>query len=178
VLDPLKTDVDRALASSFKGIGSALYEQKMKGLDARLATLSGIAAVKVRIQKGVLQAFFGSFPGAEETFRVIMADDPGLVSPYVNLANIRLLSNDRAGALKIVRQGLERNADAALLNLLAARIYADSNDAANVALYYSRLKKQAPDLAAHYPELAAGGAGGAQRAAQAGGASPLIWSDQ
>jgi hypothetical protein len=175
VVDPLKAGVDRAFAASLDGLGASLYDEKVKGLEARLASLPAKQAVKVRVQQGVLHAFFGNLPRAEAVFRSAIADDPGLVSPYVNLANIRLLTSDGEGALRVVRQGLAKNSASALLNLLAARIYADRSDAANVALHFDRVKKTAPDLAAQYPEL--GGAGGAtQRASQAGEQPSLIWS--
>jgi hypothetical protein len=178
VVDPLKAGVDRATESSLAGAGAALYDEKLKGSDARLASLSGRQAVKVRVQQGVLHAFFGKLAQAEKVFRAAIADDPGLVSPYVNLANIRLLASDGEGALQVVRQGLAKNGDSALLNLLAARIYADRNDASNMALHYERAKKTSPELAARYPELAAGAGdkGGTQRAAQAGEQPLLIWS--
>ena len=94
----------------------------------------------------------------------------------MNLANIRLLAHDGEGALQIVKQGLAKNGGAALLNLLAARIYADRNDSSNVALYYSRAKSAAPELAARYPELAASeGTASGQRAAQPGEKPSVIW---
>ncbi|MGA2477475.1 MAG: hypothetical protein ABSG63_01850 [Spirochaetia bacterium] len=178
VVDPLKAGVDRALASSLAGLGAALYGEKLRGLDARLASLSGTQAVKIRVQQGVLHAFFGKLSQAEALFRGAIADEPGLVSPYVDLANIRLLSSDGEGALQVVKQGLARNGGSALLNLLAAQIYADRNDTVKVALHFEKVKKASPDLAAHYPELAAGkGAdGGTQRASQAGELPTLIWS--
>ncbi len=115
-----------------------------------------------------------------------------MVSPYVNLANVRLLSGDNSGALLVVKQGLARNPDSALLNLLAARVCSGQGDAASAATYFARVQKAAPELAARFPDLAPGGApgpgagsangtGGAgttQRAASQGTAPTVIWGDQ
>jgi lipopolysaccharide biosynthesis regulator YciM len=94
----------------------------------------------------------------------------------VNLANVRLLSNDDDGALVAVKQGLARNADSALLNLLAARIYSNKGDAANTAVYFAKVQKSAPDMAARFAGLApAAGGSRPQRAAEAGQAPVVIW---
>jgi transglutaminase-like putative cysteine protease len=175
VVDPVKESVDRALTTSVGGLSAALCDEKLKGIDAKLAGLSGRPAAKVRIQKGVLNAFFGRLTEAETVFRALIAEDPDLVSPYVDLANIRLLSRDPEGALKVVQQGLAKNGDSALLNLLAARIYSDRNDAAKMALHFGKVQKAAPELAARYPELGAG-SGGPQRAAGGDEKRPLVWS--
>jgi tetratricopeptide (TPR) repeat protein len=174
IVDPVKAGVDRSYATSLDRFTGALYGEKLKGLDEKLAALSGRQAVKVRVQEGVLHAVFGKLPQAEEVFRKAILDDPGLASPYVNLANIRMLASDGEGALQIVKKGLEKNGDSPLLNLLAARIYAERNDSPNVAVYFARAKSAAPELAARYPDLAASG-GSPQRASQAGEMAPVIW---
>ena len=186
VAEPAKAGVDRAYAASVTGFTASLYSDRLKAWEGRLAALSGRQAVKLRVQEGVLHAIFGRMTEAEGAFRAAIAEDPGLVSPYVNLANIRLLSNDGSGALQVVKQGLAKNANSALLNLLAARVYADRNDAANAAAHFAKAISAAPELAARYPELAeigqprtasTGGSGGTgpQRAAQAGEKPPVIW---
>ena len=163
-----------------------MYSDRLKELKGRLAALSGRQAVKLRVQEGVLHAIFGRMTDAEGAFLTAIAQDPGLVSPYVNLANIRLLANDGSAALQVVKQGLQKNPDSALLNLLAARVYADRNDAANAAAHFAKVISAAPELAARYPELAeigqprtasTGGGGGTepQRAAEAGEKPPVIW---
>jgi hypothetical protein len=65
----------------------------------------------------------------------------------VNLANLRLLASDSEGALAVVKQGLEKNRESALLNLLATRISAEQGTAASAT----------------------------QRAAKSGEAGSLIW---
>ena len=101
-----------------------------------------------------------------------------LVSPYVNLANVRLLSNDDDGALTAVKQGLARNADSALLNLMAARIFSNKGDAANSAVYFAKVQKTAPEMAARFADLAPAAGGKQQRAASAGQSPVVIWGDQ
>lgn len=186
VAEPAKSSVDRAYAASTDSFTEALYVGRIRELDARLASLSGRQATLVRLQEGILHALFGRLTDAESSFRKAISEDPTLTSSYVNLANIRLLADDAEGALQIVRQGLARNRESALLNLLAARIYAARGDAPNTAVYYARLKAASPDLAARFPGLsssagtrtAAGGGGdtGAQRAAQPGEMPAVIWS--
>ena len=114
-----------------------------------------------------------------------ISTDPSLTSQYVNLANLKLIQNDGETALQVVKQGLAVNADSALLNILAARIYAGRGDSAMAAASFVRARKASPELAARYPELAGltgsqtastTAQGGAQRAGQAGTAPSLPWS--
>lgn len=181
LVDPSKSSVDAAFAASFSGFTSTLYTTRIREMDASIASLGARQAVKVRIQEGVLHALFGKLPDAEAAFRAAMKDDPTLVSPYVNLANVRLLSRDPEGALAVVKQGLQRNGDSALLNLLAARLYADKGDTRNAAAAFALAQKTATDLARQYPELASaagGGEPGAARAAQAGETPSIIWGSE
>jgi tetratricopeptide (TPR) repeat protein len=182
--EPSAARVDNAFAASSAGFVSALYTARIRELDAAVAGLSGKQAVAIRVQEGVLHALFGRLAEAETSFRRAIADDPNLVSPYVNLANVHLISKDPDGALAVVKQGLGRNGSSALLNLLAARIYAEKGDSALVAAYYAKVKSAAPDLAARFPDLAstagaraaqASGGSGAGRASQAGESPTMIW---
>jgi tetratricopeptide (TPR) repeat protein len=176
VAEPSASRLDAAYSSSIAGLTDALYTTRLKTMDATLTSLSGRQAVKVRVQQGILHALFGKLKEAETAFRTAITDDPTLISPYVNLANVRLLLNDSDGALAAVTQGLARNVDSALLNLLAARIYSNKGDAANTALYFAKVQKSAPEMAAQFAYLipAAGGSG-AQRAADASRAPVVIW---
>jgi tetratricopeptide (TPR) repeat protein len=188
VAEPAKASVDRAYAASVDAFTDALYSGRVKEMEARLASLSGRQAIMARLRVGILHALFGRMTDAEASFRKAIGEDPTLISPYVNLANLRLLADDAEGALQVVKQGLARNRESALLNLLAARIYAGRGDARNTAVYYARLKAANPDLAARYAELsssagtrtASGGSGGTdatQRAEQPGGKPVVIWGD-
>jgi tetratricopeptide (TPR) repeat protein len=182
--EPSAARVDRAFAASSEGFVSALYATRIRELDGALAALSGRQAAATRVQEGVLHAMFGRMADAEASFRKAMTEDPGLVSPYVNLANIRLLARDTEGALTVVKQGLGRNGDSALLNLLAARIYAEKGEPALLARHFARVKAVAPELAARYQDLGGTGAArgsqaagttGTERASQAGEDPRVIW---
>ena len=182
VVEPGRPSVDHAYAASLSLFNDALYTGRLASLTSSLASLSGSAAVKVRVQVGILDALFGKLTEAEASFRQGIADAPTMVSPYVNLANVRLLARDQDGALQAVKQGLSKNAGSALLNLLAARIYSDKGDAASTNTFFARAEKASPDLAARYaamvPALAAaakGGDSGVQRAAQADASPSLLW---
>jgi hypothetical protein len=178
VAEPASGRVDAAFGASLGGLTDTLYVTRVKALDAALASLSGRQAVRTRVQEGILHAMFGRLTEAEAAFRKAIAADPGMVSPYVNLANVRLLARDTAGALTAVKQGLSKNADSALLNLLAARIYSGMGDAASTAAFFAKVQKAAPDLAARFADLApgarGGGAGSAAAAAGGGGTSSSL----
>jgi hypothetical protein len=187
VAEPTKSSVDKTYAASVQSLTDTLYADKIKDMVARLASLSGRQAVTARVRVGILHALFGRMTDAEASFRKAIGEDPSLGSPYVNLANLRLLADDPEGALQVVQQGLSGNRESALLNLLAARIYASRGDAANTAVYYARVKASSPELAARFAELASsagtrtasGGTGGpddTRRAGQAGGKPAVIWS--
>ena len=181
IAEPAAPRVDAAFTASLSGLTDSLYVARLKAMGAALASLSGRQAVKARVQQGILHALFGRLKEAEDTFRAAIADDPALVSPYVNLANVKLLGSDDKGALQVVKQGLARNADSALLNLLAARIYAAGGDSVNAAVYLARVKKTDPELATRFAGLApsaASPAGGSQRSAERGATPVLIWGDQ
>jgi predicted Zn-dependent protease len=163
--------VDGAFAASFAGFTAALYTSRVKDMEASLATLAPAQAVRLRVQEGVLHALFGRAADAEAAFRGAMKQDPSLVSPYVNLANLRLISRDPDGALAIVKQGLARNRDSALLNLVAARIYADKGDQKDASVYLAVVRKASPDLADRYESEA----GGAARAGNADEVPSVVW---
>jgi tetratricopeptide (TPR) repeat protein len=184
IAEPSTARVEVAFSASSSGFISALYSARVKEMDATIAGLSGRQAVVARVQEGVLHALFGRMAEAEASFRKAIGDDPSLVSPYVNLANTRLISRDLDGALAVVKQGLGKNGGSALLNLLAARIYAERGETALVTSYFAKVKASAPELAARFPDLAGGvgartaqgsGSSGAGRASGAGENPIVIW---
>jgi len=178
VAEPPAPRVDAAVDVSVGKLTDQLYTARVKDMETTLASLSGRAAVRVRVQEGILHALFGHLPLAEAEFRKAISDDPSLVSPYVNLANVRLLSSDAEGALQVVKQGLARSPDSALLNLAAARIYAGRGDSATSATYLARVKQASPDLAARFADLVPPSAGTTtQRAADQGASAVVIWGD-
>ena len=175
VAEPAAARVDAAFSATLTKYRGPLHRAACRHGVRACHALSGRQAVKTRVQEGVLHAFFGRLPEAESAFRKAIGEDPTLVSPYVNLANVRLLSGDEDGALLAVKQGLARNADSALLNLLAARIYSDKGDTSNTSVFFAKVQKSAPDLAARFADLAPAGGGKSQRAAQYGQAPVVIW---
>ena len=182
VAEPSATAVNKAHESSMADFTTALYTDRLQALEARHASLSGRQATLTVVQEGVLHAIFGNSRQAEAAFKVAISEEPNLVSPYVNLANLRLLSSDESGALSIIGQGLARNSSAALLNLMAARIYAGEGNAAKASSYLAVVKKTDPELAGRYadlasqPALASSGSDGAQRASSADESRTMIWA--
>jgi len=144
VADPPRKAVDEAYGSSLVGFTRAVYQDRVRDLAAAIHEGDGAAGAEAPDAGGVLHALFGKWVEAEAAFRGALKDDPALVSAYVNLANVRLLTQDDDGALDVVLEGLTRNQDSPLLNLLAARIYADKGDTEHTAAYYARLKRSSP----------------------------------
>jgi hypothetical protein len=169
--EPGSAAVARAYAASLSLFTQGLYAAPLKVLSDGLPRLTGKAAAKPLSQMGILHALFSALPEAETAFRKALSADPSMASAFVNLANLKLLENDADSALAVVKQGLAVNADSALLNLLAARIYAGRGDSALAAASFARVKKASPDLAARYPELSVT----TQRAGLAGASSSLPW---
>jgi len=184
VAEPSAAGVDKAHGTSMATFTTTFYSDRLKALETRRVSLSGRPAALTEVQEGILQAVFGKPQQAESSFKAALSTEPNLVSPYVNLANLRLLSSDEPGALAIIGQGLARNADAALLNLLAARIYAGEGNADKSRLFMAAVKRTDPSLAARYtdllsqPALAASGSGngGSQRASSADESLSVIWT--
>ncbi|HTP58995.1 MAG TPA: hypothetical protein VMM82_08765, partial [Spirochaetia bacterium] len=172
IVDPSPQAVSSVYQASLAGFTSALYTSRVSQLASQVAGLSGAQAARMRIRVGILNGMFGNMKDAEAAFRAVIKSDPALTSPYVNVANIRLLAGDTDGALAMVNQGLSVNKGSALLNLLASRIYASRGDAAQAATYMARVKSVAPDLAEP------GGAGSGQRAAGQGAAPVVIWGNE
>jgi tetratricopeptide (TPR) repeat protein len=181
IVDPSPQEVSSAYMASLAGFTAMLYTSRISQLTAQLAGLSGRQASLMRIRVGILHGMFGDMKDAEAAFRAVIASDPKLVSPYLNVANIRLLSGDGDGALSMVNEGLAVSQGSPLLNLLASRIYASRGDAVRAASYMARVKSAAPELAAHYGEGGAGGKAGeaqGQRAAGQGEQTTIIWGNE
>jgi len=174
IVDPSPQAVSSVYQVSLAGFTSALYTSRVSQLAAQLAGLSGKQAAWMRIRIGILDGMFGNMKEAEAAFRDVIKSDPGMTSPYVNVANIRLLAGDADGALAMVNQGLAVNKESALLNLLASRIYASRGDAAQAATYMARVNSVAPELA----EAAGAGVGSGQRAAAQGAPPIVIWGNE
>ena len=178
IVDPSPAAVQKLYSASLAGFTEALYTSRISQMTAQLAGLSGRQASLLRIRVGILHGMFGNMPDAEAAFRAVMASDPSLVSPYVNVANIRLLAGDTDGALTLVNTGLAINPKSPLLNLLAARIYAGRGESARAADFMARLKAAAPDLAARYADSIGAGTASSQRAAGQGEKPTVTWSNE
>ena len=113
VAEPAKSAVDGRFAASLAGLTSAVYTGRLASREARLSRLAGKQAARLRTQQGVLHALFGRLAEAA------MKDDPTLVSPDVNLANVRLIEKGADAALAMVADGLARSPGSMLLNLAA-----------------------------------------------------------
>lgn len=178
IVDPSPAAVQKVYSASLAGFTSALYTSRISEMTAQLSALSGRQANLLRIRVGILHGMFGNMPDAEAAFRAVMSADPSLVSPYVNVANIRLLAGDADGALALVTKGLAINPKSPLLNLLAARIYAGRGDSGRTTDFLARLKAASPDLAARYADSIAAAATASQRAAGQGEKATVTWGNE
>jgi tetratricopeptide (TPR) repeat protein len=178
VAEPAKSVVDGRFAASIAGFTSVMYTGRLASLEAELKPLAGRQAARLRARQGILHALFGRLTEAGRAFEAAMKDDPTLVSPYVNLANVRLIEKGADAALAVVASGLARSPDSMLLNLAAARCWAQKGDRSRAAEYLAKVKKAAPDVAERYALILGIGpaAGGAQRAAdESGRPAALLW---
>ncbi|HVP17840.1 MAG TPA: tetratricopeptide repeat protein [Spirochaetia bacterium] len=178
IVDPSPAAVQKLYSSSLAGFTAALYTSRISQMTAQLAGQSGRQASLLRIRVGILHGMFGDMTDAEAAFRAVMASDPSLVSPYINVANIRLLAGDTDGALALVNKGLAVNPKSPLLNLLAARIYGGRGDATRAADFLARVKATAPDFAARYADSIATGTAASQRAADQGDKLAVTWGNE
>lgn len=177
VAEPAKSAIDSLFASSLSGFTSALYTARLAGMEEKLKSLAGRPAAKLRVQQGILHALFGRLPEAGRAFESAMKDDPAMVSPYVNLANVRLTEKGADAALAVVTQGLARSPGSMLLNLAAARCWAAKGNRVKAGEYLAKVKLSDPDVAARYA-LILGIGSGAARAAEEGGKPPaLLWGE-
>jgi hypothetical protein len=192
IAEPARSAVDSMFAASLSGFTAALYTARLADLEAKLKGLTGTRAAKLRVQQGILQAMFGRLAEAGQAFETARKEDPALVSPYVNLANVRLIEKGADAALAVIRDGLARSPGSLLLNLAAARCWAVKQDKARAAEYLAKVRTSDPEIAARYSlilgiGLAAGGGTPASGAApvgalrageEAGKASALLWEGE
>jgi tetratricopeptide (TPR) repeat protein len=161
-------------------------------MEAKLKGLAGTQAAKLRVQQGILHAMFGRLAEAGLAFETARKEDPALVSPYVNLANVRLVEKGADAALAVIREGLARSPGSMLLNLAAARCWVAKGDKPRAAEYLAKVRSSDPEIASRYSlflgigQAAGSGApdseaaaGSAQRATdEAGKPSALLWGEE
>ena len=178
IVDPSPQAVSKVYSASLSGFTSAIYSSRVSQLSSQLASLSGRQANLLRIRIGILHGMFGDMKDAEASFQAVIASEPSLVSPYVDIANIRILAGDNDGALAMVNKGLAINQASALLNLLAAQIYSTRGDGVHAAAHMARVKSAAPELAARYADVVGGAGTDGKRAAGQGEGPAVIWGNE
>jgi tetratricopeptide (TPR) repeat protein len=192
LVTPPASAMDRLSSATAAGLQKALYTDRLAELEAGLKGAQAAQAAKLLNQEGILHALFGRTAEAARSFTAAAAAAPASPAAYVNMANLKLLGRDTAGALEAARAGLARSPASAALNLLAARCYAATGDAARAARHFQLAEKAAPELARRYaallgeavgapgqgPAVVAGAGGAESRAAEAGTASAVIWTGE
>ena len=166
VVEPATEALDGRYARSVEVVVQSIYRNGLEFLQERLTGSSGSGRRELRLrnQIGVLHARFGRDEEAEDVLRGCIDDDPGFLSSYINLANLMVSRDQLDSALVVVRQGLERNPESVLLNLLMARISLRKGNRRDAARYYEAVKKKSSYLAERFADLFdgidGGGAGG------------------
>lgn len=140
---------DAALAS----IEKLAYASRLAELERQAGTLSGRQLLRIRMLQGILHALFGHTADAEKAFRTAQRQDPAMVSPYVNIANLQLLDGNPDAAIATLREALGKVSDPSRIYLSLLQCCAAKGDAKGAAEYLAELKKAAPDLAARGAEL-------------------------
>ena len=175
VAEPARSAVDGLYAASLAGFTASLYTAKLAGLETRLQGLSGTQAARLRVQQGILQAMFGRLAEAGRAFETARKEDPGLVAPYVNLANVLLVEKKAEAALAVIRDGLARSPGSLLLNLAAARCWAVKGDRRRAAEHLAKVRASDSAIADRYA-LILGIDQGTPRAADEGDRpAALLW---
>jgi tetratricopeptide (TPR) repeat protein len=178
VAEPAPAAVSERFDASVARLDTEVYLARLAELESQAKGLTGRQQLRVRMLQGILHALFGRNAEAEKAFRAAKAMDPAMISPYVNIANLRLLDGDLDGAIAELRSGLAKAPDSPVLNLALARCYADKGDAKNAATHLAVVKKVSPDLAARFPELVAQPQESSGRGSFSGGFEPSLWSSE
>jgi tetratricopeptide (TPR) repeat protein len=167
--------VDGLYAASLSGFIASLYTAKLAGLETRLQGLSGTQAARLRVQQGILQAMFGRLSEAGLAFETARKEDPGLVAPYVNLANVLLVEKKAEAALAVIRDGLARSPGSLLLNLAAARCWALKGDRRRAAEHLAKVRASDPALADRYALILSVNPGSPRAADEGERPAALLW---
>ncbi len=168
-------------ASSIKGLRASLYNRALDSLFERVETLSGIKKVKIGNRIGVLHARFGSVEEAKKSFIANIEEAPQFLPSYVNAANIMLQENRPLEAREILEKGIYLQPDSPLLNLLMARTYVLTEDAAEAWRYFRVVEAEAPETASRFEQFFGTGTGQpetAERAGTEGPDFPFIWPSE
>jgi tetratricopeptide (TPR) repeat protein len=175
---PAASMVSARYDAAVANLDTAVYTVKLAELEAAAKGLTGAQEMRVRMKQGILHALYGKLTEAEKIFSAAQAKDPSMVSPYVNLANLRIIDHDLDGAITTLRAGLAKVSDRAQIFLQLARCYAAKGDAQRTAEYLAELGKVSPDLAERNADLATQPRESSGRGSFNGGFEPSFWSSQ
>jgi tetratricopeptide (TPR) repeat protein len=164
---------DQVYDESLTGIRSTLYESQVALLEERTSGRSARSQVRVLNQLGILHSIFDETRAAERSFNRAVDLDPDYTATYINLANLELLANDPAGALRHLDQVDRRTPNNALAVLLRARAESMRGNRPAVAEQMTILREIDPVLAGNYEYL---DATAGERASEAAGSIPLPWA--
>jgi hypothetical protein len=162
---------------SLEGLRNSLYVQTLETLQEQAeAAGGGVKQVVINNRIGVLHARFGDLNKAESVFMDNIEENPGLISSYINLANLNLQRGRLDKAADILALGINREPDAPLLNLLLARTYKLQDRMAEAREQFRKVETAAPELAARYADFIEV-EGAEARAGAEGPEFPFIWAD-
>ena len=173
VVEPQPDEVERLLAVTMADAVDLLYLTGLERLQMSLDAASGRRGLKIRNQLGVLHARFGQMRKAESVFEENLAQDPGYIATYLNLANLHVQGGRVDQATQTLSDGLERNPSSPTLNLLIARIFHAEGDYRRARDHFAALSEQSPSLAERFAYLGEGA--DTERRAGVGWADTLIW---
>lgn len=166
------TRFDAALA----GIEKIAYASRLAELERQADGLTGRQLLRIRMLQGILHALFGRTADAEKAFRTAQQQDPAMVSPYVNIANLQLLDGNPDAAIATLREALGKVPDSSRIHLSLLQCYAAKGDAKAAAEYLAELKKSAPALAARAEGLVLQPASSGRGSLGGGSCAAPLWS--
>jgi tetratricopeptide (TPR) repeat protein len=182
VVEPPGSTLKKQYLTSVEVVTDSIYNNALETLKEKLARAGGDTrrALKVRNQIGVLHARFRRDGEAESVLSQCIQDDPGFLSSYINLGNLRLSLNKLDEASRVVGDGLRRKPESVLLNLLMARISLKNGDNRSALSHYRKVKEISTRLADRYSDLFEGlenngGTDGRERAGISDEDYGLIW---
>jgi tetratricopeptide (TPR) repeat protein len=178
VAPPAMAAVSIRYDAAVAALDTAVYAARLAELEDAAKGLSAEKELRVRMRQGILHALYGRWAEAEKVFRAAQKKDPAMVSPYVNIANLKIIAGDLDGAIATLREGIKKVSDPTLINLALARCYADKGDAKTAAVYLAELKKTSADLAQRFSTLAAQPQASSARGSFGGGFEPSLWSSE
>jgi len=169
VAEPPESEVDRLYGDSVNRVKGELHAEGIAELERTLTGIDTRKQLKQKNRMGIIHARFGKPEEAENIFNELIRKNPRFLSPYINLANLKLLSEQFYEAIAVLEEGLEIKPGSPQVNLLLARSYHALEDKKQTRRYFARVKDAAPAIAQRYSYLETGG--GAPDGAAAGRAA-------